>query len=207
MLTIAKNQLKAALSHASDKDVRFYLNGVLLECCADGNIHLVATDGCRMFCGLIHAANVQWTGEPQKGPFSMIIPRDAIKTALKAKTPALTLSALPDGRYTLGDVLFSPIDGRFPDWRRVIPKADREQKPGNFNWDFVAQAAQAIRDWYDRPKMLAPVFRQCGGESVADAGLMLGVDCTAFVVVMPARPNDSAEPFTPSAYETQSKAA
>ena len=69
MITFAKHQLRAALSHAGTKDVRYYLNGVHLEFTESGDIHIVSTDGYRMFCGLIFAQSAKWQEKPQKGPF------------------------------------------------------------------------------------------------------------------------------------------
>ncbi len=197
MITFAKNQLRAALTHSASKDIRYYLNGVLLEFTASGDVHIVSTDGYRMFCGLINAAYVKWTDQPQKGPFRIIVPADAIKTASKGKG-VVTLSALPDGRYSLGDSLFAPIDGKFPDWRRVIPDTAKEQTVEQYNWAYLVDAQTALCEWYDSSKKFFSPYQFLSYEEI---GVMHGDDCTAFCVIMPCRPLDKAEPFKPCAYE------
>jgi DNA polymerase-3 subunit beta len=192
MITFTKSQLRAALSHAAVKDIRYYLNGVLLEFTASGDIHIVATDGHRMFCGLIPAAIARWTDTPQKGPFSIIVPSDTVKTAVKGKGD-ITLSAMPDGRYSLGDPIFTPIDGKFPDWRRVIPTKRIQQDALQFNWSYIADAEKAIQTWHDSKPNTE--LRTYDG-----SGVMHGPDCTAFCVIMPRRSEKVADAFTPCAY-------
>jgi len=191
MITFKKSQLRAALSHAPVKDVRHYLNGVLLEFTATGDVHIVATDGHRMFCGLIHAANVQWTDVPQKGPFSFIVPSETVKTACKGKGDVIL--APSDGRYILGDFLFTPIDGQFPNWRQVIPDTTQAKTQEQYKWDQVSDANDALREWYG-VKHSFP-FHTYGN------GLMHGDDCTAFCIVMPCRMQDPVAPFKPCTYE------
>src|SRR5690348_4954473 len=115
---IHSNTLRAALSHAGKRDVRFYLNGVCLDLNAG---RIVATDGNRMFI---------CRGPLDAGAGQVIIPRDVIESAVKAadkKGCMLSVSivtgeagtatlALPSGAQ-FGATL---IDGRFPDWQRVI---------------------------------------------------------------------------------------
>jgi DNA polymerase III sliding clamp (beta) subunit (PCNA family) len=147
MLTLKVNQLKAALCHSAVKDVRYYLKSVMLKVVGNDPVvcYLSATDGFTMFLG---HANVTWDGEPQKGDWEMLIPVDAIKTALKGigKAKVITLSALPDGRYKLGDILFTPIDGKFPDVERVIPTSFSGET-GQFNLELLVRCQDSLRFW------------------------------------------------------------
>lgn len=47
-ITITRAQLRAALIFAADKDIRYYLNAVLLEVGECGDCRLVAADGHRI---------------------------------------------------------------------------------------------------------------------------------------------------------------
>lgn len=204
MIYLKKSHLKAALSHAADKDVRYYLNSVCLEFTASGDVHILATDGHRMFCGLIPGPSVAWTDKPVIGGFRILIPRDAVKSALKsggARVDVLTLNAMPDGRYSLGDTIFSAIEGTFPDWRRIVPNVDIPESIGQYNYDYLADAAHALQDWY-APVKIAPRMRHW-----ENTGLMQGLDCTAFVVIMPCRVCDKVTPFKPASYELERAAA
>lgn len=124
-LPLQKADLRAALHIAAKNDVRYYLNGVLIECSATES-RIVATDG-HVLCAIKSEAPQQFEGEPMQ---SLIIPRDVVAKIKKptrravlpsfvvlaydGKTGTLTVDGSPD--------TFRPIDGRFPDWRRVFPK-------------------------------------------------------------------------------------
>lgn len=145
MITIRRNHLAAALISAANKDVRHYINVVLFRVTADGETFLISTDGHRLFRGKFQAECTQ------KGPFDILIPRDAVKTALASRQPTLDLVALPDGRHSLGDTIFTPISGVFPDIERVIPAATSGEV-AQFNWDYIVDARNQLRLWEDNRK-------------------------------------------------------
>ena len=177
MILLNKGKLKAVLTHAATDDIRYYLNGVLFEVDENQVVWLIATDGHRLFAGKIGANQCE-----QKGPFSIIIPADVVKRACAGKTPCLPLMASPDGRYTLGDISFTPVEGKFPDWRRVCPAADApltSGKPHQFNWDYVANAQKALR-LCDGSEKAGYALRHLD----TDQGFMCSRDETARVVIM-----------------------
>ena len=81
----------------------------------------------------------------------MTIPYDTVKAATKGKGDVL-LSALSYGRYSLGDFIFAPLDGRFPDWRRVIPSTSRREDAAQYDWNLVSAAYAAVQTWHDSAK-------------------------------------------------------
>ncbi len=105
----------------AQQDVRYYLNGMLLE--IDGQVlRAVATDGHRLaLCeaGLeIKAKNSQ----------QVIVPRKGVLELQRVLTPeGITAVAIGTNhvRAQIGDVRFTSklIDGRFPEYSRVIPAA------------------------------------------------------------------------------------
>lgn len=105
------------VAHAvASHDVRYYLTGILLQ--SDGSqIVAVATDGHRMAVSRLEA---------EAPKFDAIIPGKSIKTLLntRPKTIAIdkTMVCSQDG-ITVTTKL---IDGRFPDWRRVMPTHTRQ---------------------------------------------------------------------------------
>lgn len=187
MLAILKNRLKAALSHAGDGDVRSYLNGVHIEITTCGDMHIVATDGHRAFIGRVAASDVAWTAEPHKGPFTLTIPRATVKAAIAERLDALYMHAMPDGRYTLGNQVFTPCDGRFPDWRRIIPR-DPNGEAADFNWSYLAGAQASLNLW--QGTKLARCRLTMNGSGAA---LVESYDENAFVVVMPIGPRRDKE--------------
>jgi hypothetical protein len=78
-----------------------------------------------------------------------IVPTDAIKKALTGyKGLGIQLERTGDV-WTLGDVTFKPVDGTFPDWRRVAPtqKTISEDlgKIAQFNPAYVADMGKVAK--------------------------------------------------------------
>lgn len=197
MLNIETNKLTAAIPCAGIKDIRYYLNGVHLEVTASGVVHIVSTNGHALFAGKIEKPD--WTGEPVPGGFTLTIPTDAIKTAAKAKTKTLTLTALDHGRYSLGDVMFTPIDGKYPDWRRVAKLVEGEEQPAHFNPDYLVACNKALNTWSNL-KGTVPAYVHARGDSAA---AITGQDETAFCILMPVRSEKvpRSMPFNPAPIE------
>lgn len=117
------------------------------------------------------------------------MPIDAVKLALKGagKREFITLESLPDGRYALGDTLFSTLSaGTFPSYERVIPdhNARVSDVPLQFNADLMKRSQDALRTFYGNNKMFYLTHLDNLG-SVMHAG-----SSEVLVVIMPL--NDSA---------------
>lgn len=106
----------------AQQDVRFYLNGMLMEIGAL-RLSCVATDGHRLAY-----AQCDTTAEPDT-PVRAIIPRKSVTELLRLLGTAdaedsVKLSVTPQHlQVNMGDVRLTTklIDGRFPDYNRVIP--------------------------------------------------------------------------------------
>jgi DNA polymerase-3 subunit beta len=102
----------------AQQDVRFYLNGMLWEV-ADNLLRMVATDGHRMALSVI---STNATGGAQ-----VIVPRKAVLELSRLLTDATgdVVVMLGDNqlRVKADDYTFTSklIDGRFPDYDKVIP--------------------------------------------------------------------------------------
>lgn len=105
------------------QDVRYYLNGLLLELDGQG-IKTVATDGHRLALAEL-AVDLPITEAVQ-----IIVPRKAIQELLRLLETSDTEVELILGsshlQVVLPDIRFTTklIDGRFPDYQRVIPEAE-----------------------------------------------------------------------------------
>jgi DNA polymerase-3 subunit beta len=178
-LSLRKSDLKAALICAATKDVRNYLVGVYLEFIPNadgGTLTFAGTDGHILFAGTAPAV---FEADEQTAPFWMTIPADAVKAAIKGKMPCVSLRSLPDGRYSLGDTIFAPIDGTFPDFRRVIPsKVSGEM--AQFNPELLERAQSALRAYFQSDRQVYKLHH--GGNS---SSVMCGNSRDAVVVVMP----------------------
>lgn len=105
------------------QDVRYYLNGLLLEL-EPGLLRAVATDGHRLALGEV-------TGEVQvDSPQQVIVPRKGVQELLRLLGDTDEQVRLELGsnhlRVTLPELRFTSklIDGRFPDYQRVIPQVE-----------------------------------------------------------------------------------
>lgn len=124
--TLPKVQLKGLLSHTAfamaQQDVRYYLNGLLLEVATD-HIATVATDGHRLAI-----AGLQTT--LGSGAYSVIIPRKAVTelTRLISEDEGDVTVRLGSNHIelTFDGLRFTSklIDGRFPDYQQVIPRGN-----------------------------------------------------------------------------------
>lgn len=104
----------------AQQDVRYYLNGLLIET-EDGCVRAVATDGHRL--ALCEAALEDQSG----AALQVIIPRKGVLELQKllGEEGDVELSIGTNHvRAVIGSIRFTSklIDGRFPDYDRVIPK-------------------------------------------------------------------------------------
>jgi len=134
--TISENILKRLIEKTdfamAQQDVRYYLNGMLLEI-KDGVVRSVATDGHRL-------ATCESESDVDKSTeLQVIIPRKAVlelgKLLADSAGEVLVEISANHIRFSMGSTIFTSklIDGKFPDYQRVIPKntdktvlADRE---------------------------------------------------------------------------------
>jgi DNA polymerase-3 subunit beta len=139
MFTLDHDVIKALLTAMPKQDIRTYLVGACIDV-RESDVTLVATDGHMLLAVPVPQANI----ESAIPPGQYIIPRatlEAVKPVKAGRTtlpikvsvnvPALTpdpdrpgvmLKLAPtitlEGATT---ATTAPVDGRFPDWRKVLP--------------------------------------------------------------------------------------
>ena len=107
------------------QDVRYYLNGLLLEIAPRG-LKAVATDGHRLAVARFESE----TGVEEEASKAIIVPRKGVlelARLLTSEDAELSVRAGSNAlQLTVGNVRFTSklIDGRFPDYTRVIPDGD-----------------------------------------------------------------------------------
>jgi len=119
--------LKASSFAMAQQDVRYYLNGMLWEI-DEKEFKVVSTDGHRMAVALTSMES-SIIGEGENEPKKLIVPRKAILELLRLLDDAedeINIEIgrqhirLLDSKYSFTSKL---IDGRFPEYKRVIPQA------------------------------------------------------------------------------------
>ena len=135
-MLIPTDLLKAALVCASSEESRYYLRGVHLSTSG----HMVTTDGHRMFVARL----------AERPTADVIVPHDAVAAALKmvgARCKEIEIDLVAN---RIGQIQYTPVNGTFPDWRRVVPTgleqpSDKpDDAPGrvHFNLSFVGDFAK-----------------------------------------------------------------
>jgi len=144
MILLDRAKIKAAARFAATdpKDQRLTLHGVLVEASPAG-IRLAATDGHALLVVRAAADTDTWTG---------IIPIDVVKAALAWKgnksLPIILIPGEPECRLTraTGEALvFVPVAGTFPAYRKVVPAAP-DGKPSFFDPDLLVKFKRAAED-------------------------------------------------------------
>lgn len=210
-LSIQSDVIKALLLVAAKNDVRYYLNGICVDARANGDVVLVATDGHRLLAVPVAVDDIE-----DLAPGEYLIPRDVLAAVkpnkagrttfplqLEITTPAptpdperpgVTVQARPTFTLTgATSATGATIDGRYPDWRRVIP-ASTTGKPGQYNPAYIGDFGAVAR--LLTGKDTYPIFHQSG----ASNALVSRLGANALGVLMPMRVDDDelAHPGLPA---------
>ncbi len=115
-----KRLIESTQFSMAHQDVRYYLNGMLFETTAE-ELRTVATDGHRLAVCAMPAGH-------SLASLSAIVPRKGVMELLRLLDGSDTDLRLQMGsnniRVHVSDFIFTSklVDGRFPDYRRVLPK-------------------------------------------------------------------------------------
>ena len=133
-ITMAQRKLRELLDSTSfamaQQDVRYYLNGMLFEVAGD-YLRVVATDGHRLAMETLNMIN------PIIEPQQLILPRKGIMEMARLLTDDSGEISLTFGQnhirarvpaFTFTSKL---VDGKFPDYNRVLPKGGNKVLVGN----------------------------------------------------------------------------
>ena len=177
-MLLATDLLKAALVCASSEESRYYLRGVHLATSG----HMVTTDGHRMFVARL----------AERPTADVIVPyvdvTMALKLAGRAKDVEIDLAA-----NRIGQIQYTPVDGTFPDWRRVVPTgleqpSDKpDDAPGrvHFNARYVGEFEKMADILCGKAKEAQSVLHATTASNPALVTFGERADC--FGVIMPVR--------------------
>ena len=147
--SISQNRLRRIIERTgfamAQQDVRYYLNGMLLEI-NQGQLRAVATDGHRMAMCTVDA-DIDYQEK-----YQLIVPRKGILELARLLAEADDLINIVLGthhiRATTGDFTFTSklVDGKFPDYERVLPRGGDK---------IVIADRQALRNAFSRTAILS----------------------------------------------------
>jgi DNA polymerase-3 subunit beta len=185
-INVYRNKLKAAARFMAVQDIRYYLNGLLIES-NEMQSRIVSTDGHTLFASRDDAKG------DNAGSFTGIIGADTVKTILSWKaayksandTPVvITTADDPAGEHRAawcGNVcVFRLIDGKFPDYMRVVP-TDVNGAPAFYQPEYLLRCSKAAIDMNTSAKGFFD-FKQGG-----DGSGIAVFSSEAFAVIMPIR--------------------
>ena len=218
-ITAKEGQLRRLLELTSfamaHQDVRYYLNGLLLDM-GEGLLRAVATDGHRLAIAEIPVDRGD-AGDAGDAARQVIVPRKGISELLRLLgngDQEVTIDVGSNGiQITLPEVRLTSklIDGKFPDYRRVVPKAGDSDKTVVVDRELVRQAlsraAILSNDKYRavrlclEPNVLRVVANNPEQEEAEDEvevayqgeGLEIGFNVSYLIDALTALPGDEAE--------------
>lgn len=172
----------AMLCSEPAKSFRYYLAGVSIESDSNSRAVICATNGHILFAAKSAIENYSIP--------NLIVPIDTLKRALtghKSETVELEIGE----RTAINGLQFAPIDGTFPDWRRVIPEngINSEKcagdKPAHYDPEYVSTMGKIAKALGH--KTLAAKIHQ---NDTSPALVTFDAESACIGVLMPCR-NDS----------------
>lgn len=187
--------LKAMSEIAPAKEIRYYLNGVYFECNKEST-RLVATDG--------HCLGVYEASQENilDSAINFIMPLDVIKllkvvhkqcedvTITIERKHETQLDLITDGTIQVAGgpaISWKAVDGRFPDYIRVIPKETMSGETAQFDPAIVNKFVRVAKCLGLSTKNGVPIGHNGGGSALIALG-----DPNFIGVIMPMR----VEPVT-----------
>lgn len=144
VINIERDALRAMLHLAAKNDVRFYLNGILVEANA-GTTRLVATDGTVL--GVYQHKAPEGNPNAVEGVARVIVPREVVER-IKPDRNALTFVQITWSDEKMRDAElndtgtrfpFLPVDARFPEYARTLPTGAMSGKAAQVDAELVSQ--------------------------------------------------------------------
>ena len=177
--TIATNDLKAVSLAMADKDIRYYLNGVLFELDNAEGYRLVATDG--------HRLHIVCKKKTTNRVHEIIMPRDTVVHIIKQKVQTFELEIIPGATRQIkirtggGFITVPEVQGKYPDYKRVMPKQLNPIEPAHYMPEYLADLAK-VQKILGTAQQQGYIAQQ--GEK---GGVYVDNDKSFYAVIMPMR--------------------
>lgn len=201
--TISQSRLLAAAAITMAKqDVRYYLNGILLEHPPKGTdgLIIVSTDGHRLFAAIDESAYLtpSW---PER--FILKLSDDALKAIKLVKNlgEPVTVEVTKDNvTVSVNGSKFAnceEIDGVFPEWRRIAKDVGDDITPGWFNQNYLADFAKIATILDENRSRFGNAITLRGNDAESACNVYFDNSPHAFGILMPIR-SHTGEPSLPA---------
>ena len=179
MFEVKTELLKSALLFSSKEKTRYNLNGVYFEKTETG-VAIVTTDGHRMFVAKVQVDDACSNFEP------FIIPNEIIKQVLTGYKGTTVL--VNEWDKIIGNINFAPIDGTFPNWRRVLVTEPVSNEPAQFNPVYIGDIGKVNKLLKTQSTI------HYNGNNPAPVTFTSRDDC--FLILMPMKCEKPVDPIT-----------
>ena len=177
---IATKDLQAVALAMANKDIRYYLNGVLFELDDAGGYRLVGTDGYRMHIVCKRKAQAS---------DSVVMPRETVMHILKQKVQNFEIEIIPGAtrqikiRTGAGFITVPEVVGKYPDYRRVMPTKVQQAEVTHYMPEYLADLAKAQK--------ILGTAQQNGylAQQGSNGGVYVDNEKSFYAVIMPLRHN------------------
>lgn len=200
LVTFPAEYFDAAMQCVSKEETRYYLNGVFI----DGRGYVVGTNGHMAFAaswiGAAAFADVTGCTYDKDALAGIIVPHDAVTQVSKGKGSYIDVERDSNGLFWLTKgavkVHFTPVDGNFPSWDRVIPELPDVETPAHYQPHLIAALGKIASALNDGKKGNANRYRIAQAGSGPAPVLFLNSDGSgarmdAIAVIMPMRATDT----------------
>ncbi len=140
--SIKLSTLKGLVILAAKKDVRYYLQGVKLEFNSKFT-RCIATNG--------HILGINQENQENEGAGSVLVPReiiDNIKVSKRDLDHAAIFTQISETKWSIkymgNEVIFSPLDGKFPDYSRVVNQVKTSGEPAFYDFEYLIDFSKVI---------------------------------------------------------------
>ena len=150
-IELKTKELRAHLLITSKDVARYYLNGINIKSLDNFRYRLASTDGHRLLVTypmITEKTMQEHTGQDQ---LDITILNDDIKRIVTGNKNEFVILKIENDRYYLDQLEITPIDGEFPEIKRVIPDYEayetnnRPVIQSHFNFSYLNDAAKVSK--------------------------------------------------------------
>ncbi len=173
-ITVKKCVLESAQLIRAKNDIRYYLNGIYFTKSGD----VVSTDGHRLFVSKME--------EKIKSSVIVNVGKSPSKNYDHAEIDTVKglVRFYKDG-INVGVALCSVVDGRYPDYERIIPKELISVDKIGFNASYLSDVGKVVKLF--NPKFESVLFSFSGVNSASIANFSSAEGISGKIIVMPMR--------------------
>jgi DNA polymerase III sliding clamp (beta) subunit (PCNA family) len=140
--SIKLSTLKGLVILSAKKDIRYYLQSIQLEFNSKFT-RCIATNG--------HVLGINQENQENEGAGSVLVPReiiDNIKVSKKDLDHIALFTQISEAKWSIkymgNEVIFSPLDGKFPDYSRVVNQIKTSGEPAFYNFEYLIDFSKVV---------------------------------------------------------------